>query len=114
VGEAVQLSFIPWSASSDSAAPAERALRIALEREGFEVHAWRDPAGRLYAPHAHARDESLWVLWGSIVLEVDGRAYPLGPGDRLLLPAGVVHRAEAGPEGARYLIGERRTRVQQS
>jgi len=40
-----------------------------------------------------------------IVFEVSGREFPLGPGDRLLLPAGVAHRARAGPDGARYLIG---------
>ena len=101
----MDLCRIPWEGDGK---PGEGLLRRCLEREGFEVHAWRDPAGRIYCEHHHDCDESLWVLRGSIVLEVDGRTYPLGPGDRLLLPAGLAHRATAGPDGASYLIGQRR------
>lgn len=36
-----------------------------------------------------------------------GREWRLGAGDRLMLPAGTVHTALAGPAGAAYLIGER-------
>jgi quercetin dioxygenase-like cupin family protein len=48
------------------------------------------------------------VIEGEIVFGADGRDYRLGPGDRLMLPAGTVHAAHAGDVGARYLIGERR------
>jgi quercetin dioxygenase-like cupin family protein len=48
------------------------------------------------------------VLHGSIVLQVEGERHPLGPGDRLMLPKGTRHSAEVGPEGATYLIGQRR------
>jgi len=102
---AMQLRRILWQGDDH---PGEGRLRRQLEDEGYEVHAWRDPADRIYGAHHHACDESLWILRGSMEFEVDGRAYPLGPGDRLELPAGVVHRATAGPDGAIYLIGQRR------
>jgi quercetin dioxygenase-like cupin family protein len=45
---------------------------------------------------------------GRIAFQVEGRDYVLGPGDRLELPRGLVHSAHAGPDGATYLIGQRR------
>ena len=54
-------------------------------------------------------DESLWVVGGEITFGIDGQAHRLGPGDRLMLPAGTIHTAHAGPHGARYLIGQRHT-----
>ena len=101
----MEIRQIRWS---DAQEPGEGALRRRLEAEGFEVHAWRDPADRIYGEHRHAEDESLWIVRGSMLFQVDGVDYALGPGDRLELPAGVVHRAQAGPDGATYLIGQRR------
>ena len=102
---AIELRHIPWNGDGD---PGESRLRRHLEAEGFEVHVWRDPADRIYGEHHHECDESLWIVRGSMLLQIDGREYPLGPGDRLLLPARTPHRAMAGPDGASYLIGQRR------
>jgi quercetin dioxygenase-like cupin family protein len=102
---AMKLRRIAWK---DAAEPGENALRRTLEEEGFEVHTWRDPADRVYGEHRHDCDESLWVLRGSLVFQVKGRDYVLGPGDRLQLPAHVAHCATAGPDGATYLIGQRK------
>jgi quercetin dioxygenase-like cupin family protein len=99
------LALIPWA---EAAPPVEATLRARLEREGFSVFAWTDAPGARYAPHAHDRDESIWVVAGEIVFTAAGRTVRLGPGDRLLLPAGTVHTAEAGPAGATYLVGEAR------
>jgi len=101
----MELRRIPWT---DEQAPGENALRRHLEAEGYEVTLWRDPADRSYDAHSHPCDESLWVVRGRIALRVDGRDYVLGPGDRLELPGGTRHSALAGPEGAHYLIGQRR------
>jgi mannose-6-phosphate isomerase-like protein (cupin superfamily) len=101
---AMQLRQISWDGAGD---PGEGTLRAALEAEGFEVHVWRDPADRVYGDHHHECDESLWLVRGSLVLRIEEREYLLGPGDRLLLPAGVPHTARAGPDGAMYLIGTR-------
>jgi quercetin dioxygenase-like cupin family protein len=101
----MELQSIPWQ---ESDAPIEPRLRRTLAKENFEVAVWHDRCSARYAPHSHPCDESLWVLHGSIVLQVEGERHPLGPGDRLMLPKGTRHSAEVGPEGATYLIGQRR------
>jgi len=101
----VKLERIPWS---ERTAPTEAALRARLEADGFETFSWRDPPEADYTPHSHDHDESLWVVEGEITFGTAGAEYRLGPGDRLMLPAGTVHTAHAGGRGALYLIGERR------
>ncbi len=101
----MDLQHIRWHGDHD---PGEPTLRRQLESEGFEVSTWRDPSDRCYELHTHPHDESLWVLRGHIVLRIAGDDYPLGPGDRLMLPRGTLHAAQAGPDGATYLIGQRR------
>jgi quercetin dioxygenase-like cupin family protein len=107
----VELRHIPWTQSQCSGAqtPGELLLRRHLEAEGFEVRTWRDPADRTYDAHSHDDDERLWVVRGQIVLRIEERDFPLGPGDCLELPGGTVHSAQAGPDGAVYLIARRRT-----
>lgn len=107
----MELRRIPWPKSerlegSDNAL-GEDALRQQLEAEGWEVYLWRDPSERVYANHTHNHDESLWVLRGDLVVRAQGEEYPLQPGDRLILPKGTERSAQAGPEGAMYLIGRR-------
>ncbi len=101
----MELEHLTWPGDR---ALGENALRRSLEAEGFDVTLWRDPSDRAYAEHSHPHDESLWVVRGSIVLRVRGDDYPLGPGDRLMLPKDTPHTALAGPEGATYLIGQKR------
>jgi uncharacterized cupin superfamily protein len=100
----IKLEVIPWSGSDT---PAESELRCRLVDDGYDVLSWSDPAHRSYAPHSHDHDESLWCVRGSITFRIAGSDYRLRPGDRLMLPRGTVHAAEAGDEGATYLIGER-------
>lgn len=101
----MELRHIPWN---EARTPGEPLLRRQLESQGFEVTTWRDPADRTYGAHSHPDDERLCVVRGRIVLRVDGRDFDLGPGDLLELPRGTVHSAQAGPEGALYLIARRR------
>ena len=101
----MKLERIAWSGP---AAPGEEELRRRLAADGFEAFVWRDDPGADYSAHSHDHDESLWVIDGEIVFGADNQYFPLGPGDRLMLPTGTVHPARAGAEGARYLIGERR------
>lgn len=83
-------------------------MRARLEADGFEAFAWSDGPGAHYEPHAHDHDESLWVVEGELTFGIGGRDHRLRSGDRLMLPAGTIHTADAGPAGARYLIGQRR------
>src|SRR5262245_47657898 len=86
----------------------EEGLRSQLEAEGFHVWSWTDSAGADYEPHTHEQDESLWILAGEITFGAEGRELRLRAGDRLMLPAGTIHTAHAGADGATYLVGERR------
>ena len=100
----MELEVIPWD---EDGPPTEAELKRRLAADGFEALAWSDGPAADYPPHQHDHDESLWLLQGEITFGVGGRSYPLGPGDRLMLPAGTVHTAVAGSEGATYLIGRR-------
>lgn len=100
----MRLEVIRWQGAS---APSEAELRERLERDGYSVIAWTDRPNAHYGAHAHERDESIWLVSGSIRFVARGEELALAPGDRLMLPAGTVHVADAGPEGARYLIGEK-------
>lgn len=100
----MRLEQIAWNASGD---PDADVLTQRLADEGFDAFSWTDPPGADYAPHDHPHDESLWVVRGSITFGAEGAEFALGPGDRLMLPAGTVHTARVGPQGATYLIGRR-------
>ena len=99
----MKLEVRPWSEPSE---PDETTLRAMLEAEGFSSFCWSDTPNAHYDEHEHDRDESIWLLAGSIRFGADGRELALAPGDRLMLPAGTRHTADAGPEGATYLIGQ--------
>jgi quercetin dioxygenase-like cupin family protein len=101
----MKVERIPWVGGES---PAETSLRQKLEGEGFEVVVWRDRSNWAYEPHRHEHDESLWVVRGSLLLQIEGQDYALGPGDRLMLPAETLHTARVGPDGATYLIGQKR------
>ena len=101
----MRLERIPWA---DADPPVESRLHATLERDGFDVFRWQDPPGADYSAHSHDHDESLWVVDGEITFGAARRSLRLGPGDRLMLPAGTVHTAHAGAAGATYLIGQRR------
>ena len=104
-GSAMRLEVIPWTAADP---PAEMDLKGRLAADGFgDAFAWTDAPGAHYAAHSHDHDESIWVIAGEVTFGAGGRALRLGPGDRLMLPANTVHTADAGPDGATYLIGER-------
>ena len=69
----------------------------------FEVHV---PAGaRVPAPHYHEKvDEVSYGLAGVLTWTVDGRAIPVGPGDRCFIPRGCIHHfVNAGAEPSRTL-----------
>lgn len=99
----VRADVIRWAAKEP---PVEADLRRRLEREGCGVFGWSDSPGAHYDAHAHDHDESIWVVRGQITFGIAGRALLLRAGDRLMLPAGTIHTADAGPCGATYLIGE--------
>lgn len=99
----MRLEVRPWDGDGT---PTEAELQRQLTAEGFSAFCWSDTPNAHYDEHDHDRDESIWLLAGSIRFCADGRELALAPGDRLMLPAGTRHTADAGPEGATYLIGQ--------
>jgi quercetin dioxygenase-like cupin family protein len=88
----------PWP---EAVPPDEPTLRRRLEAEGLRFYTWGNGPGDIYAPHTHSYHKVIYVARGSITfgLPQEGRALALRAGDRLDLPAGVVHDATVGPEG---------------
>lgn len=88
--------------------PTEQEAEARLHAEGYEVFRWHDVPGSGYPKHKHEYDECLWILRGSITFNVDGRDYPLNPGDRLYLPHKTPHTAQVPMERAVvYLVGKK-------
>lgn len=58
-------------------------------------------------PHSHEYDVLLHVLTGTfcVGLEEGGVAYSAGRGDRMFVPAGIVHFEDHGP--VRVVVGRR-------
>jgi quercetin dioxygenase-like cupin family protein len=83
-------------------------LKQRLESEGYSVFQWSDAAGTRYGPHAHAEEQSHWIISGELELCVGHETYRLGAGDRDFLPANTIHSAFVpGTEAVVYLIGVR-------
>ena len=84
-------------------------LEEQLRREGFRhVFTWRDAPHAYYPDHTHDVDTAHVILEGEMTLTCGGvtRTYVAGerPPD---VPAGAVHSARMGPQGCRYLVGEK-------
>ena len=91
---------------SEDCEPAAADIKRRLESEGYRVFQWSDAPGTQYAPHAHAEDQSHWIISGVLELTVDGETYVLSAGDRDFLPANTLHSALVPGEAAvTYLIG---------
>ena len=86
-------------------APHEAQLRA----EGFRhVYVWQDGPNAFYSDHTHAVDTAHIILEGEMTLTCGGTTRTFVAGERPPdVPAGAVHSARMGPQGCRYLIGEK-------
>ena len=83
-------------------------LEEQLHSEGFhDTYVWQDGPHAHYPDHTHAAETAHIILEGEMTLIVGGRSATYRTGDRCDVPAGAVHAARMGPEGCRYLIGEK-------
>jgi quercetin dioxygenase-like cupin family protein len=81
-------------------------LKTRLWNEGYSVFQWTDDPGTKYGPHAHAEDQSHWIVSGELELRVGHETYTLRAGDRDFLPANTIHSAFVpGDKPVTYLIG---------
>ena len=91
---------------AENVAPDAVDLKQRLQNEGYSVFQWSDAPGTKYGPHAHAEDQSHWIISGTLELRVGHESYTLRAGDRDFLPANTIHSAfVSGDEPVIYLIG---------
>ena len=93
---------------SETNVPDAEKLKARLIDEGYSVFQWSDAPGTKYGPHAHAEDQSHWILSGELELRVGHEIYTLRAGDRDFLPANTTHSATVpGNKPVVYLIGSK-------
>jgi len=91
---------------SEPSSPDAEELKARLLDEGYSVFQCTDAPGTKYGPHAHAEDQSHWILSGELELRVGHETYVLRAGDRDFLPANTIHSAAVpGDKSLIYLIG---------
>ena len=88
----------PWA---DSTTPTESTLWQIMAEEGLSPYSWSNGPHDIYAAHTHGYDKVIYVVRGSITFGLPelGQNFMLNAGDRLDLPAGVVHEAMVGSQG---------------
>jgi quercetin dioxygenase-like cupin family protein len=77
--------------------------------QGVHPYTWSNGPHDTYAAHSHSYNKIIYVMRGSITFGLPelGQRLTLNPGDRLDLPAGVVHDAQVGAQGVVCLEGHR-------
>ncbi len=95
-----------WAGSTP---PTESTLRQLYADEGLHPYVWSNGPRDVYAAHSHGFDKVIYVVSGSITFGLPelGEQLTLNPGDRLDLPAGVVHNAQVGAQGVVCLEGHK-------
>ena len=86
----------------------QKDLIAQLVSEGFShTYVWEDVPNARYPNHAHGVETAHIILGGEMTLTMDGVTKTYHAGERCDVPANAVHSARMGPQGCRYLIGER-------
>ncbi len=82
------------------------AVQRAWAQRGFSCELWVDPPETVWEGFVHDTDELVLLLDGSLLIEFDGRALRLEPGDELRIPAGTKHTVRnLGGTTVRWLYG---------
>ena len=86
----------------------EKSIAAQLQQEGFRhTYVWEDGPNAFYPEHTHDEETAHIILIGEMSLNINGQSNSYKPGERCDVPAGVSHFARMGPQGCRYLTGER-------
>jgi len=88
----------PWT---ESHLPNQPTLWHFMVEEGLSPYSWSNGPHDMYAAHSHSYNKVIYVVQGSIIFGLPdlGTRLALKAGDRLDLPAGVVHDAVVGSQG---------------
>jgi len=81
---------------------------VRLREEADGCHRWSNGPGDVYAEHDHPYEKVLYCVDGSITFTLRDGEVRLGPGDRMVLPAGTRHGAVVGPHGCVCIEGRGR------
>lgn len=102
-----EVTVQPWPYDE---APTEAVIRQLMNEEELQPYRWSNGAGDVYPAHTHSYHKVIYVVQGSITfgLPARGKKVNLNTGDRMDLPAGIMHDAIVGPEGVVCLEGHRR------
>jgi quercetin dioxygenase-like cupin family protein len=94
--EAVRL--MPWASAG---VPVEPGIRSLMQAEGLSPYAWSNAPHDVYTAHSHTYNKVIYCVSGAITfgLPEQKQQLTLHPGDRLELPAGIVHDAVVGADG---------------
>jgi quercetin dioxygenase-like cupin family protein len=78
-----------------------------LEDEGFtDVYEWSDTRGTHYDAHTHEYKTAILVSEGSMDVSIDNETKTLNAGNRIDIPAYVLHAVHIGSDGCKYVVGE--------
>jgi len=102
--------------------PELNSLISLLREDGLDPVVMYGHPGKHYPTHSHPNAQVRWAISGSLKIgvrlkEADDRPIPeelqwieldLGPGDRVELPVGTEHWIRLGPQGASYLLANRK------
>jgi mannose-6-phosphate isomerase-like protein (cupin superfamily) len=83
--------------------------RYRFSRDGdvVRVKIWTEPGGGVLAEHVHPKlEERYEVLEGEVTFHLDRKPRRAGPGERLVVAAGVRHSFENTGEGIAHLVVE--------
>ena len=88
----------PWA---DSTTPTQSTLWQLMTDEGLNPYSWSNGSFDVYSAHSHSYNKVIYVVQGSITFGLPelGKQLALKAGDRLDLPAGIVHDAHVGAQG---------------
>src|SRR5574341_263068 len=88
----------PWGGS---APPTQSTVWRLMADEGLSPYSWSNGPHDVYAAHSHSYDKVIYVVQGSITFSLPEleQKLRLKAGDRLDLPANIVHNAVVGPQG---------------
>ncbi|HRQ24388.1 MAG TPA: hypothetical protein PLF42_13250 [Anaerolineales bacterium] len=96
----------PWAGS---ASPTRSSLWQLMADEGLNPYSWSNGPFDTYSAHSHGYDKVIYVVQGSITFGLPelGQELKMKAGDRLDLPAGILHNAQVGSEGVLCLEGHK-------
>lgn len=96
----------PWT---DPSPPTQSTLWRIMSGMGLSPYAWSNGPYDTYTAHSHSYNKVIYVVEGSITFGLPqlNQKLTLKAGDRLDLPAGIVHDAHVGPEGVVCLEAHR-------